>query len=130
MRFGIGHFGTFDFADSSGPRQIKIGFVGTDETIGSLIEWFEKCEYEILGKPSKQPRLYPSFPGFAPNHSFHSKLVWNSNEFKTVSIPDSAKLRTFNQVIEKVVDLYVEEIDQVIEKSGLTWFYAPHPLNI
>jgi hypothetical protein len=129
MRFGIGHYGTFDFADASGPRQIKIGFVGTDETISSLIEWFEKCEGEIPAKPSKQPRLYPPFPGFAPNHSFHSKLVWNSNEFRTVTIPDSAKLGTFNEVVEKVVDLYVEEINQVIEKSGAKVVLCAPPIE-
>jgi hypothetical protein len=86
MRFGIGHFGVFDFADPDGPRQVKLGFVGTEETIGSLIEWIEKCKYEIPGKPSKQPKLYPPFPGYARNHSFHSTLVWNPNEFMTVTI--------------------------------------------
>jgi hypothetical protein len=129
MRFGIGHYGTFDFADADGPRQIKLGFVGTDETIGSLIEWVEKCSYEIPGKPSKQPRLYPPFPGYAKNHSFHSTLVWSQNDFRTVSIPQSAKTGSFNEVVEKVVDLYVEEIDKVIEKSGAHVVMCAPPLE-
>lgn len=129
MRFGIGHFGAFDFADSDGPRQIKLGFVGTEETIGSLIEWIEKCKYEIPGKPSKQPNLYPPFPGYAKNHSFHSTLVWNPSEFMTVSIPDTAKTGTFNEIVEKVADLYVEEIDKVIEKSGAHVVLCAPPLE-
>ena len=129
IRFGIGHFGVFDYADPSGPRQVKIGFVGTDETIGSLTEWFEKCEHEIPGKPSKQPRLYPPFPGYARNHSFHSKLIWNTNEFRTVSIPQEAKSGSFNEVVEKVVDLYVEQIEQVIEKSGANVVLCAPPLE-
>lgn len=119
IRFGIGHYGAFDFADPDGPRQIKIAIVGTSETNGSLIEWLERCQYEVAAKPSNQPYLFPPFPGFAPNHSFHSNLIWNTNEFRTVNIPsDIAKLENFNELINKVVSLYVEEIDQVIEKSG------------
>lgn len=118
MRFGIGHFGTFDFDNPDGPRQIKLGFVGTDETIGSLVDWLKKCELQIPGKAeSKQPRLYPPFPGYSTSHSFHSKLMWNNNEFMTVSVPDEATCGSFNEVVEKVVDLYVSQIENVIEKS-------------
>jgi hypothetical protein len=129
IKFGIGHFGTLDFDDPKGPRQIKVGFVGTDETIGSLTDWFEKCEHEIPGKSTKHPRLNPSFPGFAKNHSFHSKLVWSPHEFRTVSIPDELKKGSFNEVVEKVVDLYVEEIDQVIEKSGANIVLCAPPIE-
>lgn len=129
MRFGIGHFGVFDFADPDGPRQVKLGFVGTDETIGSLIEWIEKCKYEIPAKPSKQPKLYPPFPGYSRNHSFHSTLVWNPNEFMTVAIPRTAKSGTFNEVVEKVADLYVEQIDKVIEKSGANVVLCAPPIE-
>jgi hypothetical protein len=129
MRFGIGHFGVFDFADPDGPRQVKLGFVGTEETIGALIEWIEKCKYEIPGKPSKQPKLYPPFPGYARNHSFHSTLAWNPNEFMTVSMTDTAKSGTFNEVVEKVADLYVEQIDKVIEKSGADVVLCAPPIE-
>src|SRR5260221_1591399 len=87
MRFGIGHFGTFDFNANDGPRQIKIGFVGTDETFELLGEWLDKCRHEIAAKPSKQPRLYPPFPGFDTNHSFHSSLLWDQTESRAVHIP-------------------------------------------
>src|ERR671928_217143 len=58
MRFGIGHYGTFDFADAESPaRQIKLGFVGTDETIGSLIEWLEhlKLVTHVPGMSEEEP---------------------------------------------------------------------------
>ncbi|HJR09005.1 MAG TPA: hypothetical protein VJ842_17230 [Pyrinomonadaceae bacterium] len=118
IRFGIGHYGTFDFANARGPRQIKIGFVGTDESVSALIEWLERCQHEIPGKLSKYPRLHPPFPSFATNHSFHSRLVWDKSEFRHLTIPDELKQGSFNEVVEKVVDLYVEEIDQVSERSG------------
>jgi hypothetical protein len=131
MRFGIGHFGTFDFDNLGGPRQVKLGLVGTAETLSSLTEWLEKCQYEIPGKPnSRQPRLYPPFPGYTTNHSFHSRLAWSTNEFRTVTIPpDIPQLNKFNDIVEKVVDLYVEEIDKAIEKSGANVILCAPPLE-
>lgn len=120
IKFGIGHYGVFDFRDADAPNQIKLGLVGTDETLVSLTEWLEKCQGEIPAKPSNQPRLYPPFPGFTLSHSFHSKFTWNSNEFRTVKIPlEVTKLDKFNEVIEKVVNLYVEEIEKLLEKSDV-----------
>src|SRR5262249_22509185 len=118
MKFGIGHFGVFDLTDRDAPTEIKLGFVGSSETITSLIDWFEKCQQEIPAKPSKQPNLYPPFPGFSFGHSFHSKLTWNTSEFRAVDIPDEvAKLDNLNEVIEKVVDLYILEITSLLEKT-------------
>lgn len=130
IRFGIGHYGAFDFDDPDGPRQIKIGLVGTDETLDALTEWLKTCEQEIPAKPSNQPNLYPPFPGFSLTHSFHSKLSWNPSEFRTVAIPtDISRLRYFNERVEKIVGLYVEEVEQVIEKSGAQVVLCAPPLE-
>jgi hypothetical protein len=129
MRFGIGHFGAFDFSDQGGPRNIKVGFVGTDETITALTEWLTKCKSEIPAKPSKQPNLHPPFPGFDVNHSFHSSLVWNPGEFRAVTIPDAAKRGSFNEIVEKVAELYIEEIEKVIEKTGADIVMCAPPLD-
>src|ERR1700752_3700242 len=119
MRFGIGHYGAFDFRNPGGPRQIKLGFVGTEETTELLTGWLERCRQKIPPKPSNQPRPDPPFPGWAPSHSFHSTLIWNADEFRRVTIPlDLSRGKSFNRIIEEVVALYVREIDQAIEKSG------------
>src|ERR1041384_7808445 len=103
IRFGIGHYGAFDYADDDGPRQIKLGFVGTDETLTALTEWLARCEQEIPAKRSNQPRLYPPFPGFTPNHSFHSRLIVNASEFRSVNIPTSvAELNNFNESVSRI----------------------------
>ena len=130
MKFGIGHYGTFDFANLDGPRRIKLGMVGTDESLGALSEWLIRCQDIIPAKPSNQPRLYPPFPGFTPTQGFHSTLSWNRNDFRRVQIPaDIPVLTDFNQTVEKVVDLYVEEIAQVIEKSDVDVIVCAPPLE-
>ncbi|HBB98040.1 MAG TPA: hypothetical protein DC054_21870 [Blastocatellia bacterium] len=120
MRFGIGHYGTFDFQDSSGPRTIKLGIVGTAATIDALTEWLITCKLEIPGKrDSKQPRLYPPFPGFTQTQSFHASLSWDERDLIPISLSDEACTGSFNEVVEKVVNIYVSEIDSLLERSKL-----------
>lgn len=130
IRFGIGHYGVFDYADPEAPRQIKLGLVGTDESVNALGEWLSRCQSEIPAKLSNQPYLYPPFPGFDRNHSFHSRVTWNTSEIRKVSIPpDLSRSSTFNDVVEKIVDLYVQEIDKVIEKSNADVVLCAPPLS-
>lgn len=129
MRFGVGCFGTFDYSSPDGPRKIRLGFVGSDETIGSLTDWLEKCRFEIPAKPSKQPRLYPQFPGFGSNHSFHSTVSWSSREFRTVKLSDEDQKGSFNEVVAKVADAYVREIEVLTEKAKVDVVLCAPPLE-
>lgn len=131
IRFGIGHYGIYDFNIPRRPKQIKLGFVGTDETISSLIEWLDKCRNGVEAKTSKQPRLYPPFPGFAPTHGFFSTLIWDSSEARTVNIPSNLKpnRKTFNQILSQVTDLYAEEVANALEKLDVNVVICAPPLE-
>ena len=37
--------------------------------------WFGKCKGGIPAKDSRQPYLFPKFPGFTADSSFHAALV-------------------------------------------------------
>ena len=43
VRFGITRFGPLDIGDTKAPAQLRVGFVGTDETIAALRLWLERC---------------------------------------------------------------------------------------
>jgi hypothetical protein len=129
VRFGIGCFGTFDYLNPDGPRKIRLGFVGSEDTIASLTDWLEKCRFEIPAKPSKQPRLYPPFPGFGSNHSFHSALSWSSREFRTVKLSDEQKQGGFNEIVGKVAEAYVKEIEALTEKAKVDVVLCAPPLE-
>jgi hypothetical protein len=131
IRFGIGHYGIYDFNLPRRPKQIKLGFVGTDETISSLIEWLDKCRGEIEAKASKQPRLYPPFPGFAPDHGFFSTLTWDVSEARIVNIPPGLKptFKTFNQILNQVTDIYAEEVANALEKLDVNVVICAPPLE-
>mgnify|MGYP000459829217 CR=1 FL=1 len=42
---------------------IRLGIIGSRDTINLTQIWIEKCQNEIPGK-SENPLLFPSFPGF------------------------------------------------------------------
>lgn len=131
IRFGIGHYGTFDYQDDRGPREIRIGLVGTEETINAITEWLKQCKEEIPAKPSKQPRLYPPFPGFATTHGFYSKLIWDVNNARLVTLPDnlSTKRKHFNRTVKQVVEAYVEEVTNLLERLDAHVVICAPPLE-
>lgn len=47
IRFGMMHHKPFDFDSSSAPKEIKLGIVGSSETVEELELWIEKCSQGI-----------------------------------------------------------------------------------
>ena len=68
MRFGIARFGLLDFGDTKAPAQLKVGFVGTDETISAMKGWLERCKSGISAKDSKLANLFPNSQAFPLTH--------------------------------------------------------------
>ena len=74
VRFGLTEFGPVD-ADPDQPKQIQIGIVGTAQTVDGVRQWLTKCEGGIPKKNSKQPNLFPDFPGSDPGGPFRARLT-------------------------------------------------------
>lgn len=77
---GIRNFGPFSYSTPQHPKEIKVGFIGTSNTIKLAKEWCEKCTQYIKRKETDLPRLFQDFEGV--NDLFKSQLVfadhWNS----------------------------------------------------
>ena len=65
MRYGLMRYGPLDLGDASAPTQLRVGLVGTEETIATLRQWFDACKVGIAAKQSKLSNLFPPFPGFS-----------------------------------------------------------------
>ena len=74
IRLGLMNYGPLDNEHPLAPREIKLGIVGTPETVEGVLGWLERCRSEIPAKPSRQPNLFPKFPGFNDEVGFHSSL--------------------------------------------------------
>lgn len=131
IRFGIGHFGTYDNKNPDGPREIKLGIIGDNETIDSLTEWLNDCRSEIPAKESKQPNLFPPFPGFSKDHSFYSQLTWNEKTLRPISstVKPATNRGAFNKIVSDTANLYANEMSNLLAKSKVDVVVCALPIE-
>src|SRR6476660_4724261 len=94
IKFGIMNYGPLDFDSALAPKRIKVGLVGTPETVESIEKWLHKCQGEIPAKVSNQPNLFPRFPGFNPDVAFQASLILEQRLQRTISQREIDKLLT------------------------------------
>ena len=78
IRFGILNYCPLDFDSQHAPKQIRVGVVGSAVSLEGLRDWLNRCRSEIPAKESRQPNLFPRFPGFNSDCAFHSELLFDS----------------------------------------------------
>lgn len=118
IRFGIMSYGPLDFPSALAPSQINVGIIGSKDSVEGVRHWFEHCRSEILAKPSKQPNLFPRFPGFTKEMGFRSTLVMDDSLCRDIPAADIAvvsKLPDRNERISRSVDLFMEEIQYLAQ---------------
>jgi len=125
------------------PTQIRIGFIGTKETLLWAQEWIAKCGDYIESENLKQPNikkekndtlfdlreytdpkimarlekiLTPDFIGFNKNTSFESEFQVNDRWIRTIRSEDIGSILSLDNkvdVIWKLVNLFDEEIGSI-----------------
>ena len=121
IRFGLMNYFPVDFNSPIAPKQIRLGIIGTNESIEGVSAWFEKCRNEIPAKKSNQPNLFPKFPGFRSDFGFRSTLVIDSALQRAISQKNFDELERIDNIDERVkvaVDLFLEELSYITEKSN------------
>lgn len=120
VRFGIGHYGTYDYNKNPRLRSINVAIIGSDESINHLNDWLALCRFQVTAKESKQPNLFPPFPGFSLEHSFCSRIITDSQTMRSIEVPNgsaSTKKLEFNKGLKNVIELYAGEIDYIIGRA-------------
>ncbi len=131
IRFGLMNHGPLDFESAVAPKQIKLGVVGTPETIEGVQQWLERCRSGIAAKPSKRPNLFPRFPGFGPETRLVADLVLDSRLQRAIPQAEFDHIcrgsRTDEGVTE-AVRLFVDEIEYLTQKTAADVFLCALPL--
>src|SRR5689334_9707490 len=84
IRFGLMNYGPLDYASRLAPRQIKLGVIGTPETVEKVQVWLDRCRQEIAAKPSKLSNLFCRFPGFNDDVAFRASLILEPRLQRTI----------------------------------------------
>jgi hypothetical protein len=83
VRFGLMDFGPVDFATNQ-TKEIRLGIVGSAQAVGKLGDWLGRCETGIAAKNSRQPNLFPGFPGSTILGPFRCGFVVNDQDVRTI----------------------------------------------
>ena len=86
IRFGIMDYGPFDLGTEGAPKRIRLGIVGSVETVEGTARWVEACRTGFKAKESRQPNLFPPFPGTGFEETFRCEFV-TSDELQRVLPP-------------------------------------------
>lgn len=119
IRFGLINFGPQDLEQARRPDKIKVGVVGTSQSIEDSSAWLEKCVQPIARKNSKKINLFPDFPGFDEDTCFRSKAVLDSSLTHRVLAKDFSPKEgwDYEQKIRHAADYFSSCIEQLAEKS-------------
>lgn len=120
VRFGIMNRGAWGRGRPESPTSISLGVVGTTQSIEGILAWLGKCQAGIDAKPSKQPNLFPRFPGFGDESCFGCGIACDSRWQRAVRSSDIEQLasrRSADELVEAAVALFLEEIRWLKENT-------------
>jgi hypothetical protein len=118
IRQGLALYGPLD-SDSLSTRRIRLGFVGSQQTVDGIVDWLDKCKKGLPAKTSRQPNLFPPFPGMGDNSPFKTTLEINSGMTGLLSSRDIAKIthQSSYLAIADAKDLLMSQISALVEKG-------------
>lgn len=86
-KMGLSVYGPWRTSDDPGPTNIRIGLIGTGETVESAQHWLTRCRHRVDPRPENQadPFLFPSFPGMESQEGFGCRLDFPQQLVETLS---------------------------------------------
>jgi hypothetical protein len=119
IRFGIMNYGPL-YQDHR-KQQIRIGIVGTGESIEGAKSWIERCAHPIPAKYSPHPNLFPTFPGFSLDTCFEMECVFPERGIGQLSERNLLEVMSKggDAAIAEVVDMFSNELKRLDEKETL-----------
>jgi hypothetical protein len=116
VRFGLMRHGPLDRGQASAPTEMKLGLIGTPETLDALTGWLDRCRAGVPAKQSKQPNLFPPFPGCTP--VFGADIVLDPALRGTVptrALLELAARPSDVDTVDRAVRLFLDEAAALIE---------------
>jgi hypothetical protein len=133
IRFGLMHHGPLDRLSPVSPKQVRVGVVGTPETVEGVQKWLERCKNGIAAKESNQPNLFPRFPGFGGERNLQAILVNDSQlqrTFKHKDLDTLCKSSDYNRAVSEAVQMFLIELKGMAEKGQADVFMCAVPMNL
>lgn len=121
IRFGLMNYGPLDRRGELAPRRIRLGIIGNPEGVEGVHAWMERIGRGVEAKESRQPNLFPKFPGFGDDTNLPAPLIVDSRLHGVVKqreLDSLFKSSDRNRVVEEAVVMFLAEMQRLTEKSS------------
>lgn len=133
MKFGLMNYGPLDFQVPTAPKKIKLGLVGTPETIEGVQKWIEKCRNGIQAKKSKRPNLFPRFPGFGDGMMLCADFVFDTQLQRSIpqrKFDELCKQQKTDEIIQEIAQLFLDEMEYLAQKTTADVLVCAFPFSL
>lgn len=132
VRFGIQRHSVLDFDDAAN-REMRVGIVGTNETIDAVSSWLSSLTAPIGAKESNQPNMTPGFPGVSPDAGFHLKLNVQPDLCSAISSRELDELLNIprgSELAMEAAEEFADRVRQLQEDQRVNVILCAVPLNL
>ena len=133
MKFGLMNYGPLDFQVPTAPKKIKLGLVGTPETIEGVQKWIEKCRNGIQPKKSKRPNLFPRFPGFGDGMMLCADFVFDTQLQRPIpqrKFDELCKQPKTDEIVQEIAQLFLDEMEYLSQKTTADVLVCAFPFSL
>jgi hypothetical protein len=130
IRFGIRNHGPLALSDRLAPTEIRVGLIGTPETIQGVKDWLEHCRTGLPARLSKKPNLFPAFPGFSKDSCFACDIVITDRLERAINprqFNDLIKNKPRDEAARQAVDWFIAECQFLQDKAPVDVFVCAPP---
>ncbi|HME25876.1 MAG TPA: hypothetical protein VKI44_31845, partial [Acetobacteraceae bacterium] len=118
IRLGLKRHGPLE--PERAPR-VRLGVIGTSETIEGFARFLDRCQVGIDAKPSRQPNLFLPFPGLANDNPFRCAFEVDPRARKPIPRSDITRIAGIKSraaAIEEAVALFAAQAQAIAEAPG------------
>lgn len=119
VRFGLTDYGPVDFSTER-TKEVRLGLVGSPLTIGKFGDWLRRCEDGIPAKNSRQPNLFPAFPGSTIQGPFRCAFEVGDRHVRTLSSSTISRIvseKDDDSAVALAVEAFTNEVKGLAEQD-------------
>ncbi len=133
IRYGISEFGPLDRGTTTAPREIRVGFVGTGETVEGVQKWLAACRNGVAAKATRLVNLFPRFPGFSHDSCFDSVLTFHERWTSRISERELSDLVSNirpNELPREAADTFIRHAERLLEPGKVDVIVCAPPRDL
>jgi hypothetical protein len=101
--------------------RVRLGVIGTGETVDGFANFIERCKIGIDGKNSTLRNLYPHFPGLGNSNPFRCTFELDTTARRTIPVRDIdgiVAMPKHQEAVSAAAELFAEQANSMLEGSS------------